>query len=114
MNRSSILLFFSMAIILMGMSGQSEAWKNKFVGTYFTIGDEDGIPTPVIVQIGKDGTYTMVFGIQNTTLARIVFTDDVGTWKKTGKCEITAKTFSISYHLYPQLKHPPERWWVTV
>lgn len=93
---SWLFMFFSMAIILMGVSGQSEAGKNKFVGTYFTIGDEDGISTPVIVQIGKDGTYTTVFGIQNTTLAGIVFTDDVGTWKKTGKSEITAKTFSIS------------------
>lgn len=93
---SWLFLFFSMAIILMGVSGQSEAGKNNFVGTYFTIGDEDGIPTPVIVQIGKDGTYTTVFGIQNTTLAGIVFTDDVGTWKRTGKTEIAAKTCSIS------------------
>jgi hypothetical protein len=89
-------MFFSMAIILMGVSGQSEAGKNSFVGTYFTIGDSDGVPTPVIVQIGKDGTYTTVFGIQNTTLAVVVFTDDVGTWKKTGKNEIVAKTFNIS------------------
>lgn len=93
---SWLFMFFSMAIILMGVSGQSEAAKNRFVGTYFTIGDEDGIPTPVIVQIGKDGSYTTVFGIQNTTLAGIVFTNDVGTWKRTGKNELTAKTFSIS------------------
>lgn len=78
------------------MSGRSEAGKDRFAGTYFTIGDEDGIPTPVIVQIGKDGSYTTVFGIQNTTLAGIVFTNDVGTWKKSGKNEITAKAFSIS------------------
>lgn len=93
---SLLFMFFSMAIILTGMSGQSEAGKDRFVGTYFTIGDEDGIPTPVIVQIGKDGTYTTVSGIQNTTLAGVVFTNDVGTWKKTGKNEILAKTFSIS------------------
>jgi hypothetical protein len=97
-GRSLLLIgmFFSMAIILMGLSGRSEAGKNSFAGTYFTIGDEDGIATPVIVQIGKDGSYTTVFGIQNTTLAGIVFTNDVGRWKKSGKNEITAKTFSIS------------------
>lgn len=93
---SLLFMFFSMAIILMGLSGQSEAGKNRFAGTYFTIGDEDGIPTPVIIQIGKDGSYTTVFGIQNTTLAGIVFTNDVGTWKRIGKNEIIAKTFSIS------------------
>jgi hypothetical protein len=93
---SWLFMFFSMAIILMGVSGQSEAGKNQFVGTYFTIGAEDGIPTPVIVQIGRDGAYTTVSGIQNTTLAGVVFSNDVGTWKKTCKNEITAKTFSIS------------------
>ena len=82
---SWLFMFFSMAIVLMGVSGQSEAGKNQFVGTYFTIGAEDGIPTPVIVQIGRDGTYTTVSGIQNTTLAGVVFTNDVGTWKKTCK-----------------------------
>ena len=93
---SLLLMFFSMAIILMGIPDQSEAGGNEVAGTYFTIGNEDGIPTPVIVQIRKDGTYTTVFGIQNTTLAGIVFTDDVGIWKRTGKREIKAKTFSIS------------------
>ncbi|OHB47578.1 MAG: hypothetical protein A2099_01965 [Planctomycetes bacterium GWF2_39_10] len=93
---SLLLIFFSMAIILMGKPDQSEAGEKEFVGTYFTIGDEDEIPTPVIVQIRKDGTYLTVFGIQNTTLAGIVFTDDVGIWEKTGKNKIKAQTFSIS------------------
>lgn len=91
-----LLIFFGMAMILTGIPDQSEAGKNEFVGTYFTLGDEDGIPTPVIVQIRKDGTYTTVFGIQNTTLAGIVFTNDMGMWKKAGKSKIKAKTFSIS------------------
>jgi hypothetical protein len=88
----------SISIILLGMPERSEAGKKEkeFVGTYFTLGDEDGISTPVIVQIRKDGSYTTVFGIQNTTLAGIVFTNDVGIWEKKGKNQIKAKTFSIS------------------
>ena len=94
----SFLMLFSMAIVLLGMPNQSEAESKNFVGTYFTLGSEDDIESPVIVQIGKDGTYNTVFGIQGTGLVGgINFTDDVGTWKKTGRNEITAITVSVEY-----------------
>ncbi|MDR4507194.1 MAG: hypothetical protein MRJ65_02970 [Candidatus Brocadiaceae bacterium] len=101
MNTSIVTLFlvvFSMAIVLTGMPDQSEAESKKFIGTYFTLGSEGDIETPVIVQIGKDGTYNTVFGIQGTGLVGgINFTDDVGTWKKTGSNEIAAVTVSVEY-----------------
>ncbi len=68
----SFFVLFTLAVIL-AMPGQSEAFDQNFVGTYFA-GDETGVigedpvESSLIVTINKGGNCSVIYSIQGTTL----------------------------------------------
>ena len=113
MRNKGILSFFvllTLAVIL-AMPGQSEAFDDKFVGTYFAAGEtgvigEDPVDSSLIVTINKDGNCSVIYSIQGTTLFGDAFTDEQGVCNQTGSGELSCKMLAFDY--LPPCKARPD------
>jgi hypothetical protein len=68
---------------------------DKIAGTYLAV-QEDGAQ---VLQIGQDGNLSVVFSIQFTRGGVLgeSFSDTLGSWKKTGRREVTARTVDLTF-----------------
>ncbi len=66
----------------------------KSAGTYLAVQDD----AAQILQISEDGNLSVIFSIQFSGGALDnLFSETLGSWKKTGKREITARTVSLNF-----------------
>ncbi len=66
----------------------------KIAGTYLAVQDD----AAQILQISEDGNLSFIFSIQfSGGVLDLLFSDDLGPWKKTGKREITARTVNLNF-----------------
>ena len=68
---------------------------DKIAGTYLAV-QEDGAQ---VLQIGRDGNLSFVFSIQFTGggVLGVPFSDTLGSWKTTGRREVTARTVNLGF-----------------
>ena len=106
MRNKGILSFFVLLTLatILAMPGQSEAFDDKFVGTYFAVDSERDVS--LIITIGKDANISVIYSVQGTTLFGDAFTDEQGVCRKTGPGELTCKVLDFSY--LPPCKAKPD------
>lgn len=95
-NRTPQVLIWSvLALALVATPVMAD--DDDFVGSYFTLGDIDGLAITQTIKLEADGTYAAVWNISGTFLFGNSFTAEQGAWKQTGPRQVTTRSISFDY-----------------
>jgi len=101
---AAVALIAAATFLVSGQAGRALADEegglgDKIAGTYLAV-MENGAQ---VLQISQDGNLSFIFSIQFSSGGVLdeAFSDTLGSWKKTGKREITAGTVDLAFQSGP-------------
>ncbi len=76
------------------LAGDQRGLGKKIAGTYLAVQDGEA----QALQISEDGNLSIIISIQfSGGVGVLLFSDTLGSWKKTGKREITARVVNLNF-----------------
>ncbi len=77
------------------LAGDQGGLGKRIAGTYLAVQDGEA----QALQISEDGNLSIIISIQfSGGVGVLLFSDTLGSWKKTGKREITARIVNLNFH----------------
>ncbi len=79
------------------LAGDQGGLGRKIAGTYLAVQGGEG-PQAQALQISEDGNLSIIISVQfSSGVGEVLFSNTLGSWKKTGRREITARVVNLNF-----------------